>query len=178
MIIASHGIKPNENGTPEQKHAATMTSAFTPEQTIRLERTGDDLMGANENASLVGGSFSLNSFAAPAALLAVPFFSAKNDYGIVIFPQGVYQLSAVVLGGLLSVLILEVAYEAYKRCFGIGSYSGEVLPTRTASGTFSKWKDFIAQVGQRNLILEAVVLGSLIYLFYPHLAGLFTAISE
>jgi len=141
--------------------------------------TGDDLNGANEELSLVGGrSFSLNSFAVPPAPLAVPVFFAKNDYGIEIFPQWIYQLFAVALGGLLLVLILEVVYGAYRICCGSGSYSGEMLSTRTASGESVKQKNFIAQVGRRNLVFEAVVLGSLIYLFYPHLVELFTAMSE
>ena len=175
MILALHDIKPN--GNKKHKRTATMSTAFTPEQIISFERTEDDLIRVSEKASLVGGgSFSLNSFAAPAALLATPFFSAGNDYGIVIFPQWVYQMSAVALGGVLMVLVFEVVYGAYRICLGIGSYSGEVLSTRTESGRFSKWKDFIAQVGQRNLIFEAIALGSLIYLFYPHLAELFAAI--
>ena len=177
MIIVPSDIKPNGNDEPTHKRAATLSTAFTPEQTASPGHTENNLIGTNEKASLVGGgSFSLNSFAAPAALLATPFSSSGNDYGIVIFPQWIYQLSAVAIGGLLMVLLFELVYGAYRICLGIGSYSGEVLSTRTESGRFSKWKDFIAQVGQRNLIFEAIALGSLIYLFYPHLAELFAAI--
>ena len=114
-------------------------------------------------------SFSLNSFAVLPALLAVPVFFAKNDYGIEIIPQWIYQLVTVASEGLLFVLILRFIYGAYSRCFEIDWYSGDELPTLVSSGVSFKWKDFVTQAGRRNLALGALVLASLIYLFLRRL---------
>jgi hypothetical protein len=112
------------------------------------------------------------------ALLAVPVFLAKNDHAIEVFPQWIYQSFAIVFEGLLLVLILEFVYGAYRRCFGSGSCPEDGLQTLAAHGESSALKDFVSQVGRRNLVLEAIVLGSLIYLFFPRSVEPFTAMFE